>query len=474
MFDPSIPLSLQELLLAFAPCFTKPGLQNFATLMTGWICCTGRHSISRLIQAASCSGQRKHHSTFYRLLSHGAWDIDTVAKTLFQLLLPFLPNKITLIVDDTLCTKSGPHIFGASMHYDAHSSTYGRKTAEGAKKFFAFGHNWVVAALWLPLPWNTARGLAIPFMIRLYRGKKRCPKNLYRKRTELAAEIIRIVATWVPLDHRLHVVGDGEYACETVVKALPEGVVFTGPMIMNAALYDKPVSRGGKGRPRKKGIRKPSPKILAETASIPWRNLTLTLYGRKVSLLVKSQKCFWYGVAETKWVSMIVTRDPAGRLDDHAFFSTDAKISEPDLLGCYARRWEIEVAFRNAKQAMGIGDPQNGWWRRKTGSARPRKQPGPNHHRTKGNTTVNHTLAIAFVAYALVVVWYWHHGRPDEDVARVRQEVPWYRTKQHPSFADMLAAVRRELWLGRFSRDPVLNRLREKIDDVLPHWLRAA
>ena len=123
---------------------------------------------------------------------------------------------------------------------------------------------------------------------------------------------------------------------------------------------------------------------------------------------------------------------------------------------------------------MGIGDPQNGWWRRKTGSARPRKQPGPNHHRTKGNATVNHTLAIAFVAYALVVVWYWHHGRPDEDVARVRQEVPWYRTKQQPSFADMLAAVRRELWLGRFSRDPVLNRLREKIDDVLPHWLRAA
>lgn len=474
MFDPSIPLSLQELLLAFAPCFTKPSLQTFATLMTGWICCPGRHSISRLIQAASSTAQKKHHSSFYRFLSHGAWEIDALAKTLFHLMLPLLPEEITLIVDDTLCAKGGPHIFGAAMHYDARASTYGRKAAGGAQRFFAFGHNWVVAALWLPLPWNATRGLAIPFMIRLYRSKKRCPKAVYRKRTEMAAEIVRIVASWVPHDRRLHVVGDGEYACKNVVKTLPERVVFTGPMLMDAALYDQPDTRPRVGRPSKKGKRKPSPKTLADRASIPWKELILTIYGQQVSLLVKAQKCLWYTVAGSQWVSMIVTRDPVGRFSDRAFFSTDDKIGEENLLKCFTRRWEIEVAFRNAKQAMGIENPQNGWWRREAGSTRPDKQPGPNPHRTKGETAVNHTLVQAFAAYALVVVWYWRHGRPHEDVARVKQEAPWYRHKETPSFADMLAALRRELWITRFSRDPVLNQLHKKLDVVLPHWLLAA
>ena len=64
-----------------------------------------------------------------------------------------------------------------------------------------------------------------------------------------------------------------------------------------------------------------------------------------------------------------------------------------------------------------------------------------------------YTLMLAFTAYALVVLWYWRHGRPDEDVARVKQLAPWYRHKQAPSFADMLAALRRELWLSRFLRN---------------------
>ena len=167
---------MQALLAGFAPCFTRPGFENFVTMISGWITCQGRHSISRMIQAASGLDGGKHHSRFYRFLAHGSWATDPVGNVLFQLLLPWLPTQITLILDDTLSHKSGPHIFGAAMHYDAHRSTYGRGTTEGRKGFFAFGHNWVVAALWLPLPWNRDRGLAIPILFRLYRSKKRCPK----------------------------------------------------------------------------------------------------------------------------------------------------------------------------------------------------------------------------------------------------------------------------------------------------------
>ena len=140
------------------------GFGNFVTLITGWISCPGRHSISRVIQAASSAAGEKHHSAFYRFLSAGAWTPDSLAQVVLTLLLPFLRSQVTVIVDDTLCHKSDPHIFGANMHFDSAKSTYGRGTSAGRKAFFAFGHNWVVLALWIQLPWNRQRGLAIPFL----------------------------------------------------------------------------------------------------------------------------------------------------------------------------------------------------------------------------------------------------------------------------------------------------------------------
>ena len=474
MFDATIPSSLQALLVGFGSCFTRPGFENFVVLITGWIACPGRHSISRVIQAASGPAQEKHHSSFYRFLSHGSWATDSLAEVLLHLLLPWLPQQITMILDDTLCHKSGPHLFGAAMHYDAHASTYGRGTSEGRKGFFAFGHNWVIAAVWLPLPWNPDRGLALPLLIRLYRSKKRCPAGQYRKRTEMASELVALLASWLPADRPLHVVADAEYGCKTLVRHLPHNVSFTGPMVMDAALYDEAGPYRGRGRRRLKGKRLASPKELAARTSTPWRRLTLTIYGREVTLMVKAQHGLWYTVAGAKRLSIVVTRDPAGLLRDRAFFSTEGESSEAEILAQFARRWEIEVAFRNTKQVMGLEDPQNGWWRRKAGSPRPKKRPGPNPRGRKGEIAINHTLTLAFTAYALVVLWYLEHGNIEGDVARVRREAPWYRHKQTPSFTDMLAALRRELWIARLSRHPGLNRVRQKIGNLLPQWLLAA
>ena len=179
------PVCMHSLLLPFAACFTKPGFQNFVTLLLGWTACQGRHSISRIIQAAGAS--QRNHARLYRFLSCGRWCVDPVGHVVFRLLLLRLPRDIIAIVDDTLCKKSGPHIFGAAMHHDACRSSYAKRSSAASKsKTFAFGHNWVVLAIWIPLPWNLDRGVAIPVLFRLYRSKKRCPQKDYRKRTELA------------------------------------------------------------------------------------------------------------------------------------------------------------------------------------------------------------------------------------------------------------------------------------------------
>jgi hypothetical protein len=475
LLEQAIPTSILTLLSSFQGCFSKPGYKNFVALAVGWILCQGRHSISRVIQAGSDLTQNKHHSTFYRFLSRGRWEADHLGERVFHLVERFLPFEITAIVDDTLCHKGGPHIFGACMHYDAANSTYGRGTNEGAKKFFAFGHNWVVLAVWVPLPWIHKRGLALPILFRLYRSKKRSPERQYRKRTELARELVRILLGWLPARRPLHIVGDGEYACETLVRDLPEGIFFTGPIVMDAAVFARPrmhKKQNGRGRPRKKGKRLLSPRRLAASRRIPWEEVTLTIYGREITILTKTQMCMWYGAAGTRWGRMVITRDPTGRIKDRAFFSTKPDSSVGDVLVQFAYRWEIEVMFRNVKQVVGLQDPQNGWWRAKSGRAK--KKPGPNPRGLRGKKAIVHTLALALTAYDLIVIWYFSHGEGKADVARVRAEAPWYLHKVNPSFNDMLAAIRRELWSARFSAHPLLRQVSEKIRDLLPNWLLAA
>jgi len=70
----------------------------------------------------------------------------------------------------------------------------------------------------------------------------------HRKRTELAAELIKLLASWLPEECRLEIVGDSESACKTSVRGLPENQHFTGPMSMDAALDDEPGEYSGRGR----------------------------------------------------------------------------------------------------------------------------------------------------------------------------------------------------------------------------------
>lgn len=468
-----IPSSLRVMLLSFKSCFTKPGYKSFIVLAVGWVVCLGRHTISRVIQAAGGQANAKHHSTLYRFFSQGAWRADDVSRQLFRLLLPRLPEVILAVGDDTLCHRSGPRLFGGGMHHDAAASSYGRGTSKSRHAAFAFGHSWVVLGLWLPLPWDGQRGMVIPLLFRLYRSRRTCPESLYRKRTELFAELVRVIIGWLPEWRKLHLVTDHEYACRTVVKSLPKNVVFTGPMPKDAALHLPVGAYRGVGRPRVKGKRLPSPEELAKDRSRRWKRVMLEIYGREVTMQTKSIRCTWPTVAGSRMVRVVRTRDPKGLLADRTFFCTDPASSIDSIIVTVSRRWQLEVAFRNAKQSMGLEDAQNGWWRRARLRRRTKKKAGPQAHPEKGRKAVEHTTPFGFIIYGLVALWYLEHGEPDRDVADARLRAPWYVHKATPSFVDMLAALRREIWIERLSKNPLRNRGRKKLGRDLPGWLLA-
>lgn len=469
-----IPASLQGVLSSFAWCFTQPSFENFVAMVSGWILCQGRHCISRVIQVGGGPVRKKHFSSFYRFLSRSRWDADDIGRVLFEQLLRWLPTDIEALIDDTLCHRSGPHIFGGGMHHDASRSTYGRGTASARMKLFAFGQSWVVFALRLPLPWDCLRGISVPILFRLYRPKRRCPEGQYKKRTELALELTKLFESWIPAGYRLFLAGDAEYACQTLVRGLAKTTTFVGPMVMDAALYEPAGPYPGFGRPRKKGRRLQSPRQLVASKSVRWKRVTIHVYGRKVKVLIKTMTCLWYKVGGTRMVRMVVTRDPKGLIGDRAYFVTDPDVAVGELLERFSRRWLIEVSFRDAKQHLGLEDPQNGWGRRKAGSHRRRKRPGPQPRGRRGEGATLHTLPLAFTAYAVVVIWYLQQGREHRDVRRARERMPWYKSKHSPSFNDMLVALRRETWAGRLSADPQNGRDRRKMRDWLSDALLAA
>ena len=167
-------------------------------LTLGWIVARGPHTVSRAIMAARIFGwaRRRHHATLYRFLSRARWQVDDLGGVVFRLLFPFLPDRIEVVLDDTLCHRSGPQLFGGGMHHDGSRSTYGG--GRGRRPVLSFGHNWVVLSIWIPYPWNRERGVAVPLLFRLYRSPKRCPRAEYRKRSELARELLGALASWLP------------------------------------------------------------------------------------------------------------------------------------------------------------------------------------------------------------------------------------------------------------------------------------
>jgi hypothetical protein len=200
----------------------------------------------------------------------------------------------------------------------------------------------------------------------------------------------------------------------------------------------------------------------------------MLLYGKTVTVLTKTQTCLWYTVAGGRLVRMIVTRDPSGRIEDRAYFSTDAGMKVEELAQIFSLRWMQEEMHRNVKQHLGLEDPQNGWWRRPKGRRRDKRIPGPQPHKERGAKAATRTVPFILTIYAVVVLWYLACGTARDDVERARRRAPWYRNKTEPSFGDMLAALRRHLWTERNFSAPSNKQGSSKINAALLEWVCAA
>jgi hypothetical protein len=424
----------------FSSCFTKPSFQTFCVIVTGWLLGHGRRVVTRILLAGD-GLKVKSFSCYHRFFSQARWAVDAIGRVLLALVLKFIPEDapIVVAVDDTLNRKTGKHIWAAGMHHDPLRSTGGRAV-------FSFGHNWVVLSVQIRLPFAADKVWSLPVLTRLYRRKQKKRKpgrprgerkaigqaspGEYRTRPQLASEMIALLASWLP-DRTIQVVGDSEYAGKSISRYLPDNVHLTSRMVMNAALYDQPPKRrkGQLGAPRKRGQRLPSPVELAKSKTVRWTKIRVSLYRRRVRVWYKTCTALWYNSAGTRPLRVVVVRDPSGRRKDDCFFSTDLSLSAKAILALFAMRWPLEVAFYNAKQFLGLEDPQN-----------------------RTPQAVQRTAPLALYLHTLVILWFAEHGRFDAEAYRSAH--PWYRQKRTPSFADMLTCLKAASLQETISRYP--------------------
>ena len=412
----------------FASCFTRPSFQTFRVIAAGWLLGCGRRTVTHVLLMGG-GLKTKTFSCYHRFFSQARWTVDSLGRVIVAMVLAFIPKDAPIVaaVDDTLNRKTGKRIWAAGMHHDPLLST-------GKRCVFSFGHNWVVLSIQIRLAFAPDKVWSLPVLMRLYRRKQRkgqpgrprgerkaigqAKPSEYRTRPQLASEMIALLASWLP-DRTIHVVGDSEYAGKSISRHLPDHAHLTSRMVMNAALYDQPSKRrtGERGAPRKKGKRLPSPAELAKSKKVRWTKARVTLYGRRVRVWYKSCVALWYNSARTRRLRIVVVRDPSGRRKDDCFFSTDLSLSPKAILERFAERWPLEVAFYNAKQFLGLEDPQN-----------------------RTPQAVQRTAPMALYLHTMVILWFAKHGR--FNAKAYRRDHPWYTQKRTPSFNDMLACLK--------------------------------
>jgi hypothetical protein len=385
---------------------TTPTFQSLMTVLTGWVFASKR-TMTRMILAAGTAAD-KHYSSYHRLLSAASWSLDAVGLAVFDLVAPYLGDVVMLGVDDTLARKRGLKMFGAGMHHDPLLSSRGKAITN-------WGHSWVMLGVIIELPFRRGHYYCLPLLFRLYLNKKSAARHrrVYRTRPELAVELL-----WVLSNHdknrRFHAVADSAYGGKSVLCHLPKNCDLTSRLPLDARLYDAPPSRcpGQPGRPRKRGQRLSSPETLLTERC---RRVVLDIYGRTDAVRVADCQARVYAAPTT--TLRVVAVDPlTGGRPRQAFYSTCADASAEEVITWYAMRWSVEVTFHDSKQHLGFEQPQ-AW------SCR----------------AVERTAPLAMLLYSLVVLWFTRQGhrswRP--------LDCPWYPSKAEPSFADMLATLRR-------------------------------
>jgi hypothetical protein len=419
---------------------TQPTVRVWQQIVLGWVLHRGPATVTGIVRTLGTLADR-HWTVYHKFFYRAAWRLETLsAYLMMNVIAPLIIESgqvnaetdkpvIDLNIDDTTAGRYGRHVAHAGWFRDASATGPATKGA-----VIHWAHNWIIGAVTLRLPrWKLIRWV-LPATFALYRKKNDCgPDHPFATRQVIAAGMVCKMADVLP-GMEIRVAADGQYATREMVANLPEHVSLVSRIRRDAAVYALPPAPrpGQRGRPRLQGKRLPAPRHLAARRKKGWTTATLLKQGRKIQRELLGITCLWYHVCHAVPIRLVIVRDPAGRQKDDFLFCTNAKVPDEQIAQRYLDRWGVEECILEAKQPMGFENTR-GWCSR----------------------TVNRQAPLAMVLVTLVKVWYARCAVNEPSL--LPQATPWNPCKSHPSFLDMLAALRRVLWQHRISSNSTLT-----------------
>jgi len=420
----SVPVTLTQLSVKFAPLFSKRMWAHAQVLVVGALLAPGKRTVTAVLRVMGLS-QERHFQNYHRVLNRARWSSLATARVLLEMVVQsFAPSGVVVIgLDDTLERRRGAKIKAKGIYRDPVRSSRSHVVK-------ASGLRWLCAMVLAEIPW-AKRVWALPFLTAL------CPSERYHQQRgqrhkslpQCAGQLIGLLHRWLP-GRELVVVTDSSYSVIELLKqvSVTPAVSLISRLRLDAALYDPAPARAPRqnGRPRKKGARRPTLQQVLTDPQTRWIQLTVAhWYGGEARVVeVCTDTAVWYHAGlppvAIRW---LLIRDPQDEFAPQALVTTQLDHTPAQMLEWFVRRWTMEVTLQEARTHLGI-ETQRQW----------------------NDLAIGRTTPALFGLYSLVTRL--AHGLLQAD-ARVVSTTAWY-IKPRPTFADAIAVVRRELWSSRY------------------------
>lgn len=428
----TLPAEVSAVLAAFAFLFSRPVWKHAQALLCGALLAPRASTVTAALRALGLNAEERF-TNYHRVLNRACWSAREAAGTLLGLLVKaFVPTGEPLVfgLDETIERRWGRKLAARAIYRDAARSSHKcfQKTS---------GLRWISVHLLAFVPW-AERVWALPFLTALCPSQRNGPFREHGRRHkplhERARCLIGQVCRWLP-ERPLIFVTDGGYAalellawCVQVSKQRLQhnraaALSFITRLRLDAALYaparECGVS-GRKGRPRLKGKRLANLEKRLSNQRTKWRKATLPWYGAagtQRAIEYATGKAVWYhsGMAPVP-IRWVLVRDLQGRFEPQAILCTNLRLPAEEILRAFVRRWQMEVTFQETHEHLGL-DGQRQW----------------------NNLAVARSTPIRLALFSFVTLI---ANRLPLPPARTSA---WY-AKEHLTFSDALAAVRRSLW----------------------------
>ncbi|WP_428487039.1 IS701 family transposase [Rhodopila sp.] len=418
-----LPPRFAAIILAFAPVFVQHRTWRHAQLLwLGAMLAPGRRTVSSLLRIIGLRRER-HFVNYHRVLNRAVWNSRHGARLLLGLLINRFVSHgpIVLGVDDTIERRRGKRISAKGIYRDP---------VRSSKSFFVktSGLRWLSLMVLAPVPW-AQRVWGLPFLTVLAPSERFCRTHnqRHKKLTDWTRQVAVQARRWLP-KRTIVLVGDSSFAALDLLGALTrQSLICITRLRLDAALYAPapPREAGAKGRPRKKGARLPTLTQRLQDPNTKWQSISVSgWYGNTERCLeVCSDSAVWYHAGQPvlpiRWVML---RDPDGAFEPQALLCTDPARDPYAIIGWFVRRWALEVTFRETRDHLGV-ETQRQW----------------------SDQAIARTTPCLLALFSIVTLL---GTRLTKRARLVVSTAAWYR-KQRPTFADTLAAVRREIWAAQ-------------------------